>query len=280
MQNLKKTCCPFQSSRSLRTATSDTEIATGYRTAFQSSRSLRTATALAAVRAWACVYFNPRGPCGPRPLGIRPLTYAGGISILAVLADRDPPGSHLPGRSGGISILAVLADRDCWCYFFCGIGRSHFNPRGPCGPRPARQIHQGRLRPISILAVLADRDIWRHLAVSCWSHFNPRGPCGPRQRQRRTASPPKRFQSSRSLRTATHYDRLAALVPKGFQSSRSLRTATRFPRRGRRAIGISILAVLADRDNALPFRAYALIIFQSSRSLRTATSPQTKPAGP
>ena len=80
------------------------------------------------------------------------------ISILAVLADRDPDGDALR-LEGEISILAVLADRD---------------PKRPAGQR---------LRPdISILAVLADRDLMRGDKTR-WitRNFNPRGPCGPRQ---------------------------------------------------------------------------------------------------
>ena len=80
-------------------------------------------------------YFNPRGPCGPR-LGLWvPLILILGISILAVLADRD-----------GFALSLV-----CWYWYFnprgpCGprlddprgtaAGSGDFNPRGPCGPRP------------------------------------------------------------------------------------------------------------------------------------------------
>ena len=57
----------------------------------------------------------------------------------------------------------------------------HFNPRGPCGPRPAKEGGKESSREISILAVLADRDT----IIIC--------------------QPPvfSIFQSSRSLRTAT-----------------------------------------------------------------------------
>ena len=78
------------------------------------------------------------------------------ISILAVLADRDPKGKSL-ATIMRISILAVLADRDC-----LDTERTflliHFNPRGPCGPRHGGGSSQGYFKKISILAVLADRD--------------------------------------------------------------------------------------------------------------------------
>ena len=57
-----------------------------------------------------------------------------GISILAVLADRDLGGDPLVEPQPAISILAVLADRDL----------------AIPAPAPAHEI--------SILAVLADRD--------------------------------------------------------------------------------------------------------------------------
>ena len=81
-----------------------------------------------------------------------------GISILAVLADRDE--RRIPTRvPRRISILAVLADHDQGE----GVGEEAGH--------------------ISILAVLADRDLELDLSrKNRTKHFNPRGPCGPRHR--------------------------------------------------------------------------------------------------
>ena len=78
---------------------------------FQSSRSLRTAT-------WAnwplevpFMYFNPRGPCGPRP-GLRRTSISSAefqSSRSLRTATRDVGAGVLQTN---ISILAVLADRD------------------------------------------------------------------------------------------------------------------------------------------------------------------------
>ena len=88
----------------------------GLKFAFQSSRSLRTATTVSNVGIGLHGNFNPRGPCGPR-LGLWvPLILILGISILAVLADRD-----------GFALSLV-----CWYWYF--------NPRGPCGPRLIRSL--------------------------------------------------------------------------------------------------------------------------------------------
>ena len=124
-----------------------------------------------------------------------------------------------------ISILAVLADRD-------------FSFRAYSIPVM-----------ISILAVLADRDFTADLTPLNLEDFNPRGPCGPRRPVAVTPTVAAKFQSSRSLWTATKP-----------LHSRSV------------AFLISILAVLADRDllkyETAKGRAER---FQSSRSLRTAT---------
>ena len=136
---------------------------------------------------------------------------------------------------------------------------------------------RGAAEGISILAVLADRD-------------RPH----PGVRQLPT------FQSSRSLRTATMSSSQVRAARVTFQSSRSLRTATHFSELPGDGVAISILAVLADRDLAIPapapahedisilavladrdaaFRpgAQSTRIFQSSRSLRTATAVSWSP---
>ena len=128
---------------------------------------------------------------------------------------------------------------------------------------------------ISILAVLADRD--RDFAGY--------------------AAAIRQFQSSRSLRTATWSYR-ATITPMIFQSSRSLRTATDYRYKPSQVTGISILAVLADRDTMRTVEkagieaisilavladrdppawwAACWAAFQSSRSLRTATAKTHK----
>ena len=150
---------------------------------------------------------------------------ATGISILAVLADRDVVAEALEIARVGISILAVLADRDQAREKMHQLQLEFQSSRSL---RTATAGHQHRQRAelrISILAVLADRDYCKACAIkqgnisilavladrdsssrlSCrpGRHFNPRGPCGPRLYRVSTASCPSLFQSSRSLRTAT-----------------------------------------------------------------------------
>ena len=127
--------------------------------------------------------------------------------------------------------------------------RIHFNPRGPCGPRPGDIGICPCCPYISILAVLADRDETGSNFNDTVMYFNPRGPCGPRRKAGSWM--------------------LSNII---FQSSRSLRTATELPSHSLLIIDISILAVLADRDSGFWQYTSMALLFQSSRSLRTATT--------
>ena len=152
-----------------------------------------------------------------------------------------------------ISILAVLADRD-GKFLRIRFISNYFNPRGPCGPRRTQADNRHTDHRISILAVLADRNERKASITALLTDFNPRGPCGPR--------PCSRLRKSQS-----HQE---------FQSSRSLRTATQGQRNFRQPRRISILAVLADRDDVVRQVGIGPPAFQSSRSLRTATSGKTQ----
>ena len=100
------------------------------------------------------------------------------ISILAVLADRDEGGRRRHPEGGGISILAVLADRDL-----------HAEDHGVPGA-------------ISILAVLADRDLDVHDGLIP-RNISILAVLADRDHPWMIPEPVRRFQSSRSLRTAT-----------------------------------------------------------------------------
>ena len=149
-------------------------------TVFQSTRSLRSATWLHRWYQGQVQNFNPRAPCGARlfTAGRRALPKL--ISIHALLAERDDPGT------------AAL-------YL-----RAYFNPRAPCGARHRVLIEHADNSVISIHALLAERDVTvcrftrligiisihallaerddltRLLAVAL-QDFNPRAPCGARQ---------------------------------------------------------------------------------------------------
>ena len=189
--------------------------------------------------------FNPRAPCGARPLSrcgsfcasrfqsTRPLRGAtgrrgvvlldDGISIHAPLAGRDFEPLRVVLRVE-ISIHAPLAGRDliprAACFFI-----AYFNPRAPCGARLALVLHGSQILEISIHAPLAGRD-------------------------RLTSGrllPTSLFQSTRPLRGATL---LTGIAPGMclFQSTRPLRGATGGGCLLADGHAISIHAPLAGRD--------------------------------
>ena len=102
-----------------------------------------------------------------------------------------------------ISILAVLADCDVCLTWWKTSMLPYFNPRGPCGLRRHNYQNKRGKTMISILAVLADCDRVFSGSSCSGCNFNPRGPCGLRLRVPFCYHGPIKFQSSRSLRTAT-----------------------------------------------------------------------------
>ena len=193
------------------------------------------------------IYFNPRGPCGPRPAGDGQVTDRIGISILAVLADRDPRSSaRFPW------ILAFQSSRSLRTATGKAApippGMSYFNPRGPCGPRRRKEVPSPQILYFNPRGPCGPRLLLTTDKPTPDIDFNPRGPCGPRQCPAFDKSIDIRFQSSRSLRTATasvgcwsagpwYFNPRGPCGPrrstinsangrKLFQSSRSLRTAT------------------------------------------------------
>ena len=240
------------------------------RTIFQSSRSLRTATRLGAplvgvphisilavladrdvASQWhqpPTMYFNPRGPCGPRP-GCR-------AACPNRARDFNPRGPCGPRRQYytyyNSPSLQFQSSRSL---------RTATKSRPPTSTPGLRFQSSRSLRTatfldwnepivdvISILAVLADRDPLIPALVSPPVNFNPRGPCGPRPWEKSTMSPSQRISILAVLADRDRCDCGNTTYVTSFQSSRSLRTATKPGPREAAPAEISILAVLADRD--------------------------------
>ena len=145
--------------------------------------------------------FNPRAPCGARLGRSQYIRY-----ILPFQSTRPLRGAtgrqHLTLPPVAISIHAPLAGRDCGARR-AGTGRSHFNPRAPCGARPGTERVHGHTDDISIHAPLAGRDRSASSSPGPPRHFNPRAPCGARQLSHLKAELAELFQSTRPLRGAT-----------------------------------------------------------------------------
>ena len=168
----------FQPTRPLRGATSEkSDYSIDNR--FQPTRPLRGATAVNRCRRRAYQNFNPRAPCGARHVLCPLLGVRLGISTHAPLAGRDLHRS-MTQRPERISTHAPLAGRDVSASFErrssfsisthaplagrdSGTGRTptlprYFNPRAPCGARPAEKKCDGVSDKISTHAPLAGRD--------------------------------------------------------------------------------------------------------------------------
>ncbi len=155
-----------------------------------------------------------------------------------------------------ISILAVLADRDLELDLSRKNRTKHFNPRGPCGPR--QRAFGGRRPQVIFQSSRSLRTATRASSGRNGDHqyFNPRGPCGPQLLNLRPKEVPPNISILAVLADRDGLFRHVLRLMSRFQSSRSLRTATCAPLPGLCAYHISILAVLADRDcNYLPIGA-------------------------
>ena len=101
--------------------------------------------------------FNPRAPCGARPISDRILCAVSGFQSTRPL--RGATGEQkwrVPCCI--ISIHAPLAGRDYY-QKHCKLQRRNFNPRAPCGARPVHVRRNDHRKPISIHAPLAGRDM-------------------------------------------------------------------------------------------------------------------------
>ena len=130
--------------------------------------------------------FNPRAPCGARhfehneihvhaafqstrplrgaTMTISTLLFGSNISIHAPLAGRDSSGRLLPGLPG------------------------YFNPRAPCGARPASKTSREVTRPFQSTRPLRGATVTMAMRSMSAKDFNPRAPCG----ARRSMSPPNK----------------------------------------------------------------------------------------
>ena len=159
---------------------------------FQSTHSLRSATGLSNLLRWRASRFNPRTPCGVRPVGQGWQIADVSVSIHALLAECDARWPGPPIRTAG------------------------FNPRTPCGVRQettrpevvklgfqsthslrSATCHERKFFPryaVSIHALLAECDGYIPSIFLCT----------------------KRFQSTHSLRSATGTSRQYSEVRSGF----------------------------------------------------------------
>ena len=124
----------------------------------------------------------------------------------------------------GLSFAAPLAGRDVGRA--CGHDRlDDFNPRAPCGARPATFAFSSSITPFQSTHPLRGATRSAARSRACIRHFNPRAPCGARRVLPSQVMMPDLFQSTRPLRGATGRSK-RPWRSCGFQSTRPLRGAT------------------------------------------------------
>ena len=152
--------------------------------------------------------FNPRSPCGERPLFLAYSPASVRISIHALLAESDPS-EYVMALQFVISIHALLAESDrLFCRFVlwdkrfqstlslrratrlrCSPGwrRGYFNPRSPCGERPALSWALSLLYRFQSTLSLRRATGSIGSSFTGGGNFNPRSPCGERPTTRTAA---------------------------------------------------------------------------------------------
>ena len=196
----------FQSTHPVRGATRRSVVVSTTEPRFQSTHPVRGATVTSTHTPPAPSNFNPRTPCGVRPISVGDVVIAAPISIHAPRAGCDVFAAIRMLENSEISIHAPRAGCDArgdfemavmrvisihapraGCDRLCaGHAGSHtdFNPRTPCGVRPAfaaahvRQRHFNPRTPCGVRLGIC-------LMICCAAiYFNPRTPCGVRRRRR------------------------------------------------------------------------------------------------
>ena len=174
------------------------------------------------------LYFNPRAPCGARPLPPGILSWPGSISIHAPLAGRDRVPSRLSNPFTDISIHAPLAGRDL-ILFFVFVALLLFQSTRPLrGATLLSPLSEDRLK-ISIHAPLAGRDtsfLYTYYIIKISIHAPL---AGRDETPAPVETPVVVFQSTRPLRGATALVLTATAALPVFQSTRPLRGATEKP---------------------------------------------------
>ena len=124
--------------------------------------------------------FNPRSPCGER---LPPLC---GPTLISIFQSTLPVwGATTRQRTCRLlrefqSTLPVWGATKTLRLFF--VGNQDFNPRSPCGERPAGGGAAAHKESISIHAPRVGSDVnWDNGQRIANRNFNPRSPCGERQ---------------------------------------------------------------------------------------------------
>ena len=123
--------------------------------------------------------FNPRAPCGARRHDDADGVFGADISIHAPHAGRDYCMSSEVIQKLKISIHAPHAGRDV-VEHFKPLADKHFNPRAPCGARPAAHSLTNMLSSFQSTRPMRGATLFCFRRAKYGRYFNPRAPCGAR----------------------------------------------------------------------------------------------------
>ena len=147
-------------------------------------------------------HFNPRAPCGARRKSRLVINSGNFISTHAPLAGRDrhplllfnAPSQFQPTRP----LRGATGVKKWWKQFWL-----HFNPRAPCGARLWHKIARSFLPLFQPTRPLRGATVTHYINDRPLKNFNPRAPCGARLFSVTFKVPVPRFQPTRPLRGAT-----------------------------------------------------------------------------
>ena len=131
----------------------------------------------------------------------------------------------LTSDAGTISIRAPRAGRDA-VRMTAFPDTADFNPRAPCGARPAETLAISDFIPISIRAPRAGRDPTICISWTAIIYFNPRAPCGARLPPGDRSASGVRDFNPRAPCGARPARNQVGLLTCTFQSARPVRGAT------------------------------------------------------
>ena len=192
-------------------------------------------------------YFNPRAPCGARPLvpGIYQLLKNHFNPRTPCGARRQIHQDHrLTMEFQSTRPMRGATNSSFQRYFFC----HYFNPRAPCGARRRNCNSMGQVHKISIHAPHAGRDCQAAHREPYCTNFNPRAPCGARLDVLFLHALTRCDFNPRTPCGARRFRYVTVAFVWSFQSTRPMRGATFYILPTMRARDISIHAPHAGRD--------------------------------
>ena len=123
------------------------------------------------------------------------------ISIHAPRVGRDSSTRRSRRRASHFNPRAPCGVRPALIFF--QMPTSNFNPRTPCGVRPCAAACRRRRGPDFNPRTPCGVRRWIRLLLPGTTNFNPRAPCGARLCVRHAGDPARRFQSTRPVWGAT-----------------------------------------------------------------------------